>query len=207
MKAKNPTPSVSSASTQDKSSEPGLDQIGQNIEAILAFYAREEQNMSGSQRVLEIASGFAGRPLFLGCVLLVVALWILANVFAHRLGLAEFDPAPFVWLQGLVGLGALVTTTVVLITQNRLAKLEERRAHLELQVNLLTEQKVTKLINLIEELRQDLPMVKSRDDPEAVALQQPTDPKQVLAALDERRNTGEPSIPAEGAKKAGRVED
>jgi uncharacterized membrane protein len=83
MKAKNPTPSVSSASTQDKSSEPGLDQIGQNIEAILAFYAREEQKMSGSQRVLEIASGFAGRPLFLGCVLFVVALWILANVWVH----------------------------------------------------------------------------------------------------------------------------
>ena len=108
--------------------------------------------------------------------------------------------------KALSGMGALVTTTVVLITQNRLAKLEERRAHLELQINLLTEQKVTKLITLVEELRQDLPMVKSRDDPEAVALQQPTDPKRVLAALDERRETREPSMPAEEAKTAGSVE-
>jgi uncharacterized membrane protein len=202
MKIKTPPP-VSPADVPDQSPEPGLDQIGQNIETILAFYKREEQKMSGSQRVLETASGFAGRPLFLGCILLLVALWILANVLAHRLGLAELDPPPFFWLQGMVSLGALMTTTVVLIKQNRLAKVEERRAHLELQVNLLTEQKVTKLINLIEELRRDLPMVKDRDDPEAVALQQPTDPEQVLAALDVRRETGEPLIPAEEEKEKG----
>jgi uncharacterized membrane protein len=201
MKVKTPPPPVSSADTPDKSSEPGLDQIGQNIENIWAFYTREEQKMSGSQRALEIASGFAGQPLFLGCILLLVALWILANVFAPRLGLAAFDPAPFFWLQGMVSLGALLTATVVLIKQNRLAKLEERRAHLELQVNLLTEQKVTKLINLIEELRRDLPMVKDRDDPEAVALQQPTDPEHVLAALDGRRETVEPVIPTEEEKE------
>ena len=197
MKVKTPAPPVSAADTLDKSSEPALGQIGQNIETILAFYTREEKKMSGSQRVLETASSFAAQPLFLGCILLLSALWILGNVIAHRLGFFELDPAPFFWLQGIVSLGALLTATVVLIKQNRLAKLEERRAHLELQVNLLTEQKVTKLINLIEELRHDLPNVKNREDPEAMALQQPTDPEQVLAALDERRETGEPPMPAE----------
>jgi len=53
-----------------------------------------------------------------------------------------------------------------------------------LQVNLLTEQKVTKLIHLLEELRRDLPMVKDRHDPEAAALQQRTDTEQVLVALE-----------------------
>ena len=86
MKTKTPTPSISATGPPEKSSEPGGDQIGQNIEAIVAFYAREEEKMSGSQRVLELASDFAGRPLFLGCVLLLVALWILANVFAHPIG-------------------------------------------------------------------------------------------------------------------------
>jgi uncharacterized membrane protein len=85
-------------------------------------------------------------------------------------------------------LGALLTTTVVLITQNREAKLGEQRLELELQVNLLTEQKTTKLILLLEELRRDLPMVKDRHDPEAAALQKPTDPEEVLAALEERRD-------------------
>lgn len=172
----------------DKSSDPGPDQISQNIETILAFYSRDEQEISSSQRILETISSSVGRPLYLGAIVLFVVLWIFANVTANRLGFAQWDPAPFSWLQGLLSLGAFLTTTVVLIKQNRLARLEERRAHLELQVNLLTEQKTTKLINLMEELRHDLPMVRNRHDPEAAALQQPTDAGQVLAALDERRD-------------------
>lgn len=112
-----------------------------------------------------------------------------------------FDPAPFHLLAGIVALGALITSTVVLIKQNRLAKLEGQRAHLELQVNLLTEQKATKIINLIEELRRDLPMVKDRHDHEATAFQQPTDPEAVLAALDEQFDTVERSKHAGGSEK------
>jgi uncharacterized membrane protein len=190
MSIKPSVPPVSPAGTQNKSSQSGLGPISQNIESILAFYTREEQKISRSQRQLENISGFVGRPLYLGSILLFVALWMLANVFARPFGLVEFDPPPFIWLQGIVGLGALLTTTVVLIKQNRLAKIEEQRAHLDLQLNLLTEQKTTKLIDLIEELRHDLPNVKNRHDPEAAALQQPTDPQLVLAELDERRETG-----------------
>jgi uncharacterized membrane protein len=201
MSIKPSVPPVSPSVTQDKSSQSGLNPISQNIENILAFYTREEQKISRSQRQLENISGFVGRPLYLGSILLFVALWMLANVFARPFGLVEFDPAPFVWLQGIVGLGALLTTTVVLIKQNRLAKIEEQRAHLDLQLNLLTEQKTTKLIDLIEELRHDLPNVKNRHDPEAAAFQQPTDPQLVLAELDERRETGERLKDAGEAKK------
>ncbi|MHB8474411.1 MAG: DUF1003 domain-containing protein [Sulfuricaulis sp.] len=179
----------SSSSDKNESSESAVDPISQNIESILAIYTREEQKISGSQRIVERISGFVGRPLFLGCVMLFVALWVFYNIAASQFGLVEFDPAPFAWLQGTISLSALLATTVVLIKQNRLAKLEELRAHLDLQVNLLTEQKATKLIQLVEELRRDLPMVKNRHDPEAEALKQYTDPHQVLAALDEMRDT------------------
>jgi uncharacterized membrane protein len=187
MSSGTPLPPSSPADLRGQPTAAGFDPINQNIDTILAFYAREEQKISRSQRALENVSAFVGRPVYLGSVLLFVALWILVNVLARRLGLPQFDPAPFFWLQGIVSLGALLTATVVLVKQNRSAKLEELRAHLDLQVNLLTEQKTTKLIDLIEELRRDLPMVKDRPDPEAAALQQPTDPHQVLAALDERR--------------------
>jgi uncharacterized membrane protein len=86
-------------------------------------------------------------------------------------------------LQGVLTIAALMTTTVVLIAQNRLTRIETQRSQLDLQVNLLTEQKVTKLIHLLEELRRDLPMVKDRHDPEAAVLQQRTDTAQVLVAL------------------------
>jgi uncharacterized membrane protein len=191
MNAKTPPSTAPPADTPKQSPKSDIDPIGQNIENVAAFYLREERNVTRSQRILETISGSVGRPFFLGAIVLFVALWVLANVMLHQFGFKSFDPAPFPLLQGIVGLGAFLTMIVVLIKQNRLAKLEERRAHLELQVNLLTEQKTTKLINLMEELRRDLPMIKDRHDPEATAYQQPTNPESVLAALDERLETGE----------------
>jgi uncharacterized membrane protein len=167
------------------------DSITQNIESIAAFYKREDQKVTGSQRIVEAVSGIVGRPIFLACIILFVTLWILVNLVARQLGMAEFDPPPFFWLDGIVSLGALLTSTVVLIRQERLAKLEERREHLDLQVNLLTEQKTTKLIHLFEELRRDLPMVKDRHDAESEAMQRPTDPHRVLAEMDEVLVTAE----------------
>lgn len=176
----------------EKLVESERDQISQNIEAVLDFYTREEQKMTGSQRVMERISRFVGQPAFLGIILLSVTLWIFANVALRAFGRTEFDPAPYFWLQGIVALSALLITTVVLGKQNRLAKLEEQRAHLDLKVNLLTEQKAAKLIDLMEELRRDLPNVRNRHDSEAVALQQSMNPDLVLAALDERSEPADP---------------
>ena len=161
------------------------DQISQNIDAVHEFYTREYQKISPSQRILERISHLVGKPAFLIFILLFVALWILANTLLHELGLSEFDRPPFFWLQGIVGLGALLTATAVLTKQNRFDKLAEQRAHLDLKVTLLTEQKAAKLIDLLEELRRDLPNVKNRHDPSAASMQQPMNPDQVLAALDE----------------------
>lgn len=188
-----PPASVPDLGDTDVGSE--RDQVSQNIEAVLEFYTREEQKISRSQRIMERISCFIGQPVFLGIILLFVSLWMLVNDVLHQFGRGEFDPAPFPWLQGIVGLGALLTATVVLIRQNRLAKLAEQRAHLDLKLTLLTEQKATKLIDLMEELRRDLPNVKNRHDPEAAALQQSMSPEQVLATLDER---GEPEEQSAG---------
>jgi uncharacterized membrane protein len=158
--------------------------IDQNIGDIVAFQEREHEKVGTSQRRLEVVSTHIGRPLYLVSLLSMVGLWIAVNGIAAHLGAVPVDPPPFVWLTGFLTLAALVTTTVVLFAQNRQSKLENQRAHLDLQVNLLTEQKVTKLIHLIEELRRDLPMVKDRHDPEAVALQQRTETSRVLSALE-----------------------
>jgi uncharacterized membrane protein len=201
MKATPAVPPLSPVDVPDKSSDSERDQISQNIDAVLKFYTREEKKISHWQRILEHGSSFIGQPMFLGFILLFVALWVIANIVLHLLGMTEFDPPPYFWLQGIVGLGALLTATVVLTKQNRLAKLEEQRAHLDLKVTLLTEQKAAKLIDLLEELRRDLPNVKNRPDPEAVVLQQSMNPGSVLAALDERSESDEPVKSAEQSKE------
>ena len=177
---------METSSAESQSAEPPIDPITQNTDSILAFHTREERHITSSQRALEAIGGALGSPVGLAATMFFVTLWIMANIGAKYVGFSPFDPPPFSWLQGLVGLGALFTAIVVLVKQNRLAKMEERRARLELHINLLTEQKATKLINLMEELRRDLPMIKDRHDAEAHALQLPTDPESVIASLDTR---------------------
>lgn len=157
--------------------------IGKNIEAIVALHTSAERNLSQHQRVVEAVTAFFGRPVFLYNTLLVVTLWILLNV-SPQMGLLQFDPPPFEWLELLLGIGSLLMTIGVLIKQNRQEKLAEQRAQLALQLNLLSEQKIAKLIALVEELRGDLPNVKNRPDPEAEVMQQPADPHMVVNELE-----------------------
>jgi len=71
-----------------------------------------------------------------------------------------------------------------LIKQNRQEKLAEQRAQLGLQLNLLSEQKIAKLIALIEELRRDIPNVQDRFDAEAEVMKQAADPTVVIDTLE-----------------------
>ncbi len=162
---------------------PLPDPIGHNIEAIVALHTNAERDVPRHQRVLETATTFFGRPAFLYISLLVVALWILPNVLPH-LGVPQFDPPPFDLLQLSLGIISLPMTIAVLIKQDRQEKLAEQRAQLSLQLDLLSEQKIAKLIALIEELRRDLPDVKNRYDPEAEVMKQAADPKMVMDTLE-----------------------
>jgi uncharacterized membrane protein len=157
--------------------------IDQNIESIVALQKREWESVGIAQRRVERVGRFLGRPFYLVALLSVVAVWVSLNLIGWaRIG---WDPPPFELLDGVMTLISLVTTTIILIAQNRQVKLEQQHTHLILQVSLLTEQKVTKLINLLEELRRDMPMVKDRHDAHADALQESADSARVLAALQE----------------------
>ena len=75
-------------------------------------------------------------------------------------------------------------TIVVLITQNRQGQLAERRARLDLHISLLVDQKMSKLVEMIVDLRRDLSSVRSTHDPEAEAMKEATDPHEVLTSLN-----------------------
>ena len=163
----------------------GADEIGQNIAAVQAFYTDQSRDLSLSQRLAERIANGVGHPYFLVAIALFVVLWISLNVAHQLLDPPAWDPPPYFWLQGLVSLCALLITTVVLIKQNRVARLEEQRFHLDLKITLLIEQKAAKMIDLLEELRRDAPGIPNRHDARAAALQQAIDPAHVLAALAE----------------------
>jgi uncharacterized membrane protein len=167
------------------------DHINQNVADVVALQEREFAETGLAQRRLENISRAVGQPFYIVGLLLFIVLWVAFNLSAARLGLAPFDKPPFQWLQGLLTLIALLTATVVLIAQSRQTRLSEQRAHLDLQINLLTEQKVTTLIHLVEELREDLPTVRDRPDAHVSALKESTDAAQVASALKDTGLTGD----------------
>jgi uncharacterized membrane protein len=160
--------------------------VTRNVQAVTELHLQSERTVNAHQRAIESFTARLGSPASLYVILAGVALWVLVNGLAPRLGVRALDPPPFAWLQGVIGLAALLTAAMVLSTQNRQAKLIERRMHLDLQVNLLTEQKTAKLIELLEELRRDLPNVRNRQDSEAEIMQHAAEPLKVIAALEEQ---------------------
>ncbi len=176
---------------EEQEQSPGRRLVTENVETIAALRARHEERIPRQQRAIASLISSVGRPQLLWAELGLIGIWIGFWAIERARGQRGIDPPPFFWLQGLVGLSALLLTTMVLITQNRQRLHSERRAHLDTQMNLLIEQKVAKLISLVEELRRDLPVPK-RKDTQAEAMQSAIDPHEGAAELDERLETDEP---------------
>jgi len=167
-----------------KSEQPALaDRVHGNIESIAQLQAEAERTTSNRQLLIERIAAFVGRPWTVIVLICGAAVWITLNEYLAHTGRAPIDEPPFFWLQGTLSLFAALVTTMVLVAQTRQRREAERRAHLELHVNLLAEQKATKIIGLLEELRRDMPQVHDRVDPEAEAFQEEIDPKAVDDAL------------------------
>ena len=167
------------------------DPITRNIADIVELEEKELESTTGPERWLEAASRKIAHPAYLLGLVFFALAWILVNLKGAAIGVSPFDPPPFAWLESLLTLTALLTATIVLIGQARQNRLAEQRAHLDLQINLLTEQKVTKLIHLIEELRADLPGVRTRHDPHVSELKKRTDAAQLASALKDRDPSGD----------------
>lgn len=167
------------------------DQIIKNVELIANHQDRSQQNATPHQRGLEQITAIFGKPQFLYFQVVFFSIW----AFCSDLANLDILPASFPLFdlreEGL-GMASLFISTGVLIYQTRQEKLSAERSHLILQLNLLTEQKITKLIALVEELRIDLPNVSNRDDLEATVMQQATDPQAILEVL--QHNLDHPSV-------------
>lgn len=162
----------------------------QGLESVAVLHERMQQSVGRHHRVIEHATTQIGQPRVLYVIVSGAVLWMLWNVLARHWGLPCPDPPPFAGLECAVSISALVLTTMVLTTQNRHARAAESRSHLELQVSLLGEQRMAKLIELVEELRRDLPNVRNRVDPVANDMKAPVDPNELVDAI-ERRLTDE----------------
>jgi uncharacterized membrane protein len=174
-----------SSETLDRSSDKLPSSVTRNIETISGHYARHEEQVTRAQAFIERLSLILGSPGYVAGNVVFIVGWILWNLIApDLLDVEQFDEPPFFWLQGIIGLNALLISTTVLIRQNRMSKLAERNAHLDLQISLLAEEKTSKIIAMLEELRRDMPDIPDKHDPQADELAQSADTHTVLEAIE-----------------------
>ena len=158
--------------------------IDRNVEAIESLYINAERKTSVHHRLVERMIQTIGQPVMVYVVLALSLVWMGGNGALSRAGFDAVDAPPYFWMQGFFSLGALVTALMVLSRQNHQQRIARQRSHLELQVNMLAEQKVAKLIDLVEELRRDMPNVRNRHDPVAEAMTETANPETVISALE-----------------------
>jgi uncharacterized membrane protein len=163
---------------------PLPDPVAQNIETIAELHAQQTRQISTQQRIVEQVAEFFGRPIFLYCALIGITIWIFGGAI-NRSGILPIQIPPFHWLEHGLDTASLLISTGVLIRQTRQESFAEQRTQLMLQLNLVSEQKIAKIIALLEELRTDLPNVSDRYDAEAQVMQNAADPIEVLETLQE----------------------
>lgn len=163
--------------------EPSV--VARNIEALLQRQSREQESRTLQQRIADAITGAAGSLPFVYVHLAIVVTWTVVNV--GWTPLKPFDPT-FVLLATAASVEAIFLSTFVLVTQNRMQREADRRADLDLQISLLTEHELTRVIQLVNAIAAkvgvQVPM------PELDELQRDVSPEQVLDAIDKASTDG-----------------
>jgi uncharacterized membrane protein len=159
------------------------DHVDKAVRSVAQLHSEHHEKTTAPQRAVNRVAGFMGRPWFIVLAVLSAAVWIAANLMASRFGLEAVDPPPFPWLEVAATLFSLLLVMLVLVAQRHEDELNAHRDTLTLELAILTEHKIAKVIQLLEELRRDSPHVQDRDDPQAEQMAEPADAGSVLDAV------------------------
>jgi uncharacterized membrane protein len=150
--------------------------LRRNIEALRRRRAEEEDRAALDEKLARTVTRFAGSMHFVYVHAALYGAWIVANL-GWIPGIRAWDPS-FVVLAMIASVEAIFLSTFILITQNRMAAAADRRAELDLQVSLLAEAEITKLVELVSMIaermhvsaaeQQEIEEMKKRVAPEAV---------------------------------------
>lgn len=167
--------------------------VERNIQALLDRRQAEEQRRSLELRVADAITRFTGSMRFVYVHLVLYGLWIAVNLGWVPF-VQPFDPT-FVVLAMVASVEAIFLSTFILISQNRMAALADKRADLDLQVSLLAEHEVTRLIKLVAAIARRVGLEEA-NDPELAELLRDVAPERVLDAIErhERESEAEPPV-------------
>jgi uncharacterized membrane protein len=127
--------------------------IEETIQSIAGLHAEHHANATHHQRVVDRITSLLGRASFIAALTAFVVGWVSMNCFVVALGYRALDPPPFAWFAGASSLASLYLVILILTTQRGDDRLTQRRELLNLELTILSEQKIAKVVALLEELR------------------------------------------------------
>ncbi|HYP12711.1 MAG TPA: DUF1003 domain-containing protein, partial [Bryobacteraceae bacterium] len=155
-----------------------------NIDTIAQMERDFAQRRTWTERLGDGIADFIGTMSFILLHLLFFALWFSINT--GRFGIKAFDPFPYVLLTMIVSMEGVLLSTFVLMKQNRMSRRADQRDHLNLQIDLLSEKELTKMLQLQRLICQRLGITEVARDTEAAELAEHTAVDRLAKELDQR---------------------
>ncbi|HEY1683742.1 MAG TPA: DUF1003 domain-containing protein [Tepidisphaeraceae bacterium] len=154
----------------------------QNVQTIARMQEYSHRTRTVGDRVADGFARVVGSWTFLIVQSVLLALWIVLNIMAWW---RHWDPYPFILLNLALSFQAAYATPIIMMSQNREARMAERRNQLDLQINLLAEQETTEILRLLRRLceHHNIPM----DDRAAIdLLTQKTKPEKLVEEIEKQ---------------------
>lgn len=161
--------------------------IQENIHTIVEHRQKAARRRSKQEQIADVITNFSGQMTFVYLHVIWFGAWFLLN--SGWFGFRPFDPFPYGLLTMVVSLEAIFLSTFVLISQNRMGEQDKQRAELDLQINLLTERELTRVLQILDEVQKNLG-IHDPTDLELAELKKETKPDEVLKEI-EREEQGE----------------
>jgi uncharacterized membrane protein len=154
-----------------------------NVRAVADLERAAMKERTPADRVSDSITRVVGSAGFVAVHVALFGLWIAVNVGWIRL-VAPFDPFPFNFLTLVVSLEAIFLSIFVLMSQNRMSRMADRRAHLDLQVDLLAERELTVMLHMLQALCAKQGITLDDVAPEVPELLEETDVTTLAEKLD-----------------------
>ena len=152
-----------------------------NIETIAGIDRSANANRSRGERVADSVAKAIGSWPFIITQSIILAIWVTLNVIAW---VKHWDPYPFILLNLALSFQAAYASPIIMMSQNRQARLDERRNRLDLQINLLSEQENTEMLRLLRLLCERAGVPKA-DYSATAGLEEATNPEALIRQIDE----------------------
>jgi uncharacterized membrane protein len=156
-----------------------------HIDSIVRQEEQELERRSRSERLADGVGLFAGSIPFVMLHLALLIAWLLVN--SGKIPKARpFDPYPFQLLGVIVAVEAVILSSFILMRQNRMMRRGERRDHLNLQIDLLSEKEITKVLQMVRAICGHMGLQNIMADKEIRELSEPTSIESLSQTLEDR---------------------